>query len=108
MLGKKVGEDIVFDVKKAFPNDTEVSYILKISKEEAADVKGSFKFTVKEVTEFIDPELNQDLFDKLFGEGAVKSEEEMKERVKVDLEKAFAIESRVQILYRCREKLVAN
>lgn len=108
MLGKKVGEDIVFDVKKAFPNDTEVSYILKISKEEAADVKGSFKFTVKEVTEFIDPELNQDLFDKLFGEGAVKSEEEMKERVKVDLEKAFAIESEYKFSIDAREKLVAK
>lgn len=108
MLGKKVGEDIVFDVKKAFPNDTEVSYILKISKEEAADVKGSFKFTVKEVTEFIDPELNQDLFDKLFGEGAVKSEEEMKERVKVDLEKAFAIESEYKFSIDARKKLVAK
>ena len=108
MLGKKLGEDIVFDVKKAFPNDTEVSYILKISKEEAADVKGSFKFTVKEVTEFIDPELNQDLFDKLFGEGAVKSEEEMKERVKVDLEKAFAIESEYKFSIDAREKLVAK
>src|SRR5690554_457248 len=39
LLGKKVVETVDFDLKKAFPNDTEISYILKISKEEAAAVK---------------------------------------------------------------------
>jgi trigger factor len=66
LLAKKVDEAVIFDVKKAFPNDTEISYLLKITKEQAAEVTGDFKFTIKEITEFIEPELNKELFDKLF------------------------------------------
>lgn len=105
LLGKSANEEVVFDVKKAYPNDTEVSYILKISKEEAADVKGDFRLTVKEVTEFVDPELNQELFDKLFGPGVVTSEEEMKTKVKEDLEKNNLLESDYRFSIDASEKL---
>jgi len=44
-VGKKVGEVVSFDIKKAYPNDTEISYVLGISKEEAANVKGEYEFT---------------------------------------------------------------
>ena len=43
LLEKSANDEVVFDLKKAYPNDTEVSYILKISKEEAADVKDDFR-----------------------------------------------------------------
>lgn len=105
LLGKSANDEVVFDVKKAYPNDTEVSYILKISKEEAADVKGDFRLTVKEVTEFVDPELNQELFDKLFGPGVVTSEEEMKAKVKEDLEKNNLLEADYRFSIDASEKL---
>lgn len=108
LLGKKLGDEVVFDVKKAFPNDTEVSYLLKITKEEAAEVKGNYKFTVKEITEFIDPELNQELFDKLFGEGIVSSEEEMKNKVREDLQSNFEMESDYRFSIDAREKIVSK
>ncbi|TCO10620.1 trigger factor [Natronoflexus pectinivorans] len=107
-VGKKVGDDIVFDPKKAFPNDTEISYLLKVTKEQAADVSGSFRFTIKEITEHVDPELNQELFDKLFGEGKVTSEEEMKTRVKEDMQKTFEMESEYRFSADAREKLTGK
>jgi trigger factor len=108
LLGKKVGEEVVFDVKKAFPNDTEISYLLKITKEQAAEVKGDYKFTIKEITEFIEPELNKELFDKLFGPGVVSTEEEMKTKVKEDLQRNFEMESEYKFAIDAREKLTAK
>jgi len=108
MLAKKVGDEVIFDVKKAFPNDTEVSYLLKITKEQAAEVKGNFKFTIKEITEFSDPELNKDLFDKLFGPGVVSSEEEMRAKVKEDLQRNFEMESEYKFSIDAREKLTSK
>lgn len=81
-LGKKAGDIVSFDIKKAFPNDTEISYILGISKEEAAEVSGEYAFTIAEVTEFKDAELTQEIFDQVYGEGNVKSEEEFKAKTK--------------------------
>jgi len=108
LMGKKVGEEVVFDVKKAFPNDTEISYLLKITKEQAAEVKGDYKFTIKEITEFIEPELNKELFDKLFGPGVVSTEEEMKTKVKEDLQRNFEMESEYKFAIDAREKLTAK
>ncbi|MDK2841972.1 MAG: trigger factor [Anaerophaga sp.] len=106
IVGAKVGDEIVFEPKKAFPNDTEISYLLKISKEEAAEVKGKFKFKVKEITEYVDPELNQELFDKIFGPGKVTNEEEFTAQVKKDLEDSLLMESEYKYSMDAREKLM--
>ncbi|MDG5799572.1 trigger factor [Marinilabiliaceae bacterium ANBcel2] len=106
IAGKKSGDSVIFDLRKAFPNDTEISYILKITKEQAAEVNGIYKFTIKEITEYQDPELNQELFDQLFGPGNVTSEDEMKVKVKEDLEKTFEMESEYRFATDAREKLL--
>jgi trigger factor len=53
-------------------------------------------------------ELNQELFDKLFGEGEVKSEEELKERVKADLDKMFSNDSDRLLTRAVYDKLIAD
>jgi trigger factor len=108
IIGAKVGDEIVFEPKKAFPNDTEISYLLKISKEEAADVDGKFKFTVKEINEFVDPELNPELFDKIFGPGKVTNEEEFTAQVKEDLENTLKMESEYKFTMDAKEKLMGK
>ena len=108
IVGAKVGDELVFEPKKAFPNDTEISYLLKISKEEAAAVDGKFKFTVKEINEFVDPELNQDLFDKIFGPGKVTNEEEFTAQVKADLENTLEMESEYKFSMDAKEKLMGK
>jgi trigger factor len=106
LIGAKVGDSLVFDPKAAYPNDTEVSYILKIDKEAAEAVGGDFKFTIKDVSEFIDPEMNQDLFDKAFGEGVVNSEEEFVAKVKEDLVNQLSMEADYRFTTDAKEKLM--
>jgi len=108
VLGAKVGDEIVLDPQKAFPNETELSYLLKISKEEAKDVKGKFKFKINEITKYVDPELNQELFDKIFGPGKVTNEEEFAAQVKQDLENSLKMESEYKFSVDARDKLMGK
>ncbi|PWE01001.1 trigger factor [Marinilabilia rubra] len=108
VIGAKVGDEIVIEPKKAFPNETEISYLLKISKEDAAQIDGQFKFTVKEINEYVDPELNQDLFDKIFPPGSVTNEEEFTAQVKEDLENALKMESEYKFSIDAKEKLMGK
>lgn len=106
LLGAEVNSQLVFDPKKAFPNETEISYILKVDKEQAAEIKSSFEFTISEITEFVPAELTQDLFNQIYGEGVVNSEDEFKTKVKSDLENSLAMESDYKFQLDAREKLV--
>jgi trigger factor len=81
-LGRSPADIIDFDIKKAFPNDLEIAGLLKRQKEEVADIKGKFRFTVNEISRFLPAEINQDLFNRIWGEGVVGSEEEF--RMKID------------------------
>ncbi|MDR2928998.1 MAG: trigger factor [Cytophagaceae bacterium] len=108
LLDKAVGESVIFDVKKAFPNDTEISYLLKITREEAESVTGQFKFTISEIIDFKEAELNQELFDKLFGAGNISSQEEMIAKVKKNLEKSLLIESDIRFTTDMRNAITLN
>ena len=77
-VGKNKGETVAFNPKTAFENEVEISSLLKISKEEAAGVIADFQIEINEITRFEEAELNQELFDKVFGEGNVSTEDEFR------------------------------
>ncbi|MGM0529971.1 MAG: trigger factor [Bacteroidota bacterium] len=89
----RVGDEIDIDLKKAFPNDTEISSMLNIDKEKAETLEGMFRISITEIKKFEKAELNQDLFDKIYGEGNVTSEEEFKQKIREELEEHLKPES---------------
>lgn len=91
--GAKVGDEIDIDLKKAFPNDTEISSMLNIDKEKAENLEGLFRISVTDVQQFENAELNQELFDKIYGEGNVTSEEEFRQKIKEELDEHLKPES---------------
>ena len=105
LLGATVGSQVVFEPKTAFPNASEIAYLLKISKEDAENVAGKFRFTVAEITEFVYAELNQELFNQIYGEGVVNSEEEFRNKVKEELQGTLAMESDYKFQLDARQKL---
>ena len=107
LLGAKVGETVIFDPKVAFPNDTELTYLLKITKEQVADLKGLFSFEISEINEFKDAELTQEIFDKSFGEGVVNSKEEFVAKVKENLANTLAFESDYRFSVDARKELMS-
>lgn len=88
-VGNKVGDIIKFNPKKAYDNNAEVASLLKISTEAAANVYGDFNFAINEITRYTPSEVNQDLFDKVYGKDAVKDEKAFKEKIKEDIQKTL-------------------
>lgn len=107
-VGKKVGDTVKFDIKKTFPNDTEISYILGISKEEAANVSGDYEFTISEITDFKEAELTQEIFDSVYGKDVVKSVEEFKAKAKEDVEAVNAMQTDALFAHKLRKALLAS
>ncbi len=85
-VGAKIGDAILFNPAKAFENEAEIASLLKIDKEEVAGMKSEFQMTITGITRYKESEINQDLFDKVFGEGTVKSEEEFRAKIKESIE----------------------
>jgi trigger factor len=88
--GCKPGDIITFNPKKAYPdNDAEVAALLKVKKEDIADMNSDFSFQVTEIRHFQSAEVDQKLFDRVFGEGAVTSEKAFREKIAEQLKAQF-------------------
>lgn len=86
--GAKAGDIITFNPKKAYPESTvELSSLLKISKEEAENVTADFSYQITEITRYKKHDINQELFDQVFGEGTVTDEAAFRTKVAEDLQK---------------------
>ncbi|MUP37898.1 trigger factor [Labilibaculum euxinus] len=105
-IGAKKDDVVVFNPAKAFENKSDIASMLNISKEEAETLDSDFQFTITEITKFVNAELNQELFDKVFGEGTVSSEEEFKNKIKEDIEKQLVNDSDYKFLIDAKAKLV--
>lgn len=80
--GAKPGDVITFNPKKAYPeSDIEISSLLKIKKEEAADVTADFSYQITEITRFMKAPIDQTLFDNIYGKDVVKSVEEFRKKI---------------------------
>ncbi|MGY4536835.1 trigger factor [Mucilaginibacter sp. UYNi724] len=87
LLGLKKGDELVFDINAAFDNDAaKVAGLLKIEEDEAADLKSNFNLNVKNVNRLEEGDLNQEFFDKLFGEGVVTDEAGFRAKITEELE----------------------
>ncbi len=87
LIGLKKESELTIDLQKAYNNDAaKIAGLLKIDEGTAADLKSSFKLTVKNVNRLEESDLDQAFFDKLFGEGAVTTEEEFTARITAELE----------------------
>lgn len=106
-IGAKNNSVIIFNPQKAYEGaEAEIASFLKIDKEKVAETTGDFSFEIKEITRHKEAELNQELFDKVFGEGIVTSEEEFKNKIKEALAEQFAPQSNFKFLTDAREILV--
>jgi len=104
--GTKGGDEVVFDVKKAFPNDTELASLLRVDKSEIPLIEGTFKCLIDEVMKFEKAEVGQELFDKLYGEGEVTSEEEFNKRIIEEIVLNYERESEYRFMVDSREAMI--
>ncbi len=107
--GAKVNDVIVLNPSKAYNgSDVELASLLKISKEEAANVKSDFSFQVSEITRFEPAALDKALFDQVLGEGVAKNEKEFRAHIAEDMKKSFVADSDYKFLQDLRAYLVGR
>ncbi len=107
-IGLKVGDELIVDIVKAFPNEIDRASLLKVDKEKLAFLNSTFKYTIGEVSRFTPVTLDQELFDKIYGENVVTSEEEFRERIKNELQAHLDRESNYKFHLDVKDKMVSK
>ncbi len=107
-VGKKVGDVVTLNTKSLFADDHQLMDYLKVSHDQVHGLDIDVDFTIEEINATEPAELNQELFDKLFGDGKVSSVEEVKAKIKEDAEKQFEGQANQQFLNDVTEGLLKN
>ena len=103
--GAKPGDIIIFNPKKAYPdNDAEVAGLLKKKKEEVKDIESDFSFQITSIRHFEPAEVNEELFKKVFGEG-VKDEADFRQRIAAGLQAQLASNGNFKFMQDLRKYL---
>ena len=107
-IGKKVGDVVELETKGLFDDDHKLMDYLKVDHDAVHGLDIIVSATIDGVTNSEKAELNQELFDKLFGEGVVSSVEEVKAKIKEDAEKQFMQQADQKFLNDVTEFLLEN
>lgn len=93
LIGLKKDDELTVDIQKAFDDAGVVAKALNIPEEEAADIKAKFKLVVKNVNRLEESDLNQEFYDKIFGEGIVTDEVGFRAKITEEVEGMFKQDS---------------
>ena len=105
----KVNDVLTFNPNEACEgHEAEIASLLKIEKEAAAEVKSNFSFQVEEITRFVEGDLNQELFDLVFGKDVVTTEEEFRAKVKESIASQFVADCDYKFLLDARKVIEAK
>lgn len=107
-VGKKVGDVVELKTKGLFADDHKLIGALGIDHDQAHGLEIKVSFTIEEITTIELADLDQELFDKLFVDGSVKTATELRARIKEDAEKQFLQQADQQLLNAVTEHLIEN
>ncbi len=93
LLGVKRDDKIVININELYDTALDKSVSLGIDKNVADSVDCNLQLTVKNISRLEEAELNQELFDKVYGEGKINSEEEFKNKIREELALMFKADS---------------
>ncbi len=105
-IGSKAGDTVDFDIRSSFPNEHEIAGLLQTGHENVADVDGMYRFLIKTVSRFEMAEVNQELFDQVYGEGTVSTKEEFMSRLDNEIKENLAKESEYKLSLDARNMVI--
>ena len=108
LVGAKVGDVITLNTKDLFNDSHDLMTYLKVSHDDAHDLKVDVQLTISEINNRVLADLDQDLFDKLFAKGEVTTVTELKEKIKTDSEKQFQQQSDQKLMNDVTDYLIEN
>jgi trigger factor len=107
-IGKKEGDVVTLNTKGLFEDDHQLMDVMKLAHDDVHGLEVDVDFTIESINFTELAELNQELFDKLFGAGTVASLDELKAKIKEDAETQFAQQADQKLLGDVTEFLIEN
>lgn len=107
-IGKKVGDVVTINTKGLFEDDHQLMDLLKVGHDVVHGLAIDVDFTIESINGTELAELNQELFDRLFGEGKVASLDELKAKIKEDAESQFAQQADQKLMADVTDFLIEN
>lgn len=107
-IGKKVGDVLELKTKGLFTDDHKLMGALGVSHDDIHGLEINVSFTIEEITTIELADLDQELFDKLFTDGSVKTVTELRDRIKADAEGQFQQQADQQLLNAITEHFIEN
>jgi len=108
LTGLKKDDVVTIDIQKALGDAVVIAKALNISEEDAAELKSNFRLTVKNVNRLEESDLNQEFFDKLFGEGIVTDEAGFRAKITEEVESMFKQDAERQLSNDIYEQLLTK
>jgi trigger factor len=106
LMALKKDQTLIIDIKKAYPSDTEIAGMLKIEKEKVAQLQGNFLLQLNDISHFKAAQVNQELFDKIYGPGVVNSEKEFHNKIIEDASQVLKQDSEYRFRIDAKETLI--
>jgi trigger factor len=107
-VGQTIGTVVVVDPIKVSKGIDDLAAMLGVSKETAEALTGDFEFKITEIKTMIPAAVDQALFDKLFGEGQLNSEAELRAKISDDLTQMFQNDSDRVFSQKVTTELIEN
>ncbi len=107
-IGKAKGDVVTFTIEALFPDEKDRANATGVKKDEVANLTGEFTFEIEDITRHQPAEINQELFDKTFGEGQVESEEQFRAKIVEVITGNYERESDTLLRYDIERELMNN
>lgn len=106
LIGKNVGDEVILDPRKVYKDNLTISIYLGIKPEEVDQISQQFKLTIKTISRLEPAEMDQEFFDRVFGQDVVHSEEEFKNKVAEVLKFDLQQESNARLMNEIRDAVL--
>ncbi|MBT3442280.1 MAG: trigger factor, partial [Flavobacteriaceae bacterium] len=103
----KIGGSLGLKTSGLFKEDSDLSFHLKLNDQNRDQIK-KVQFLLNEINERQPADLDQELFDKLFGKGIIKSVTELKAKLKLDAKGNFVNQTDQKLLNDINDYLIDN
>ena len=90
---KSAGDKVIFNIRAALPNDTEIASLLRMKKDDVKEVGGNFSFDISEISTFEPAKLDAEFFGKVFMSETEMTEADFYQKIQDEIEQSLSKES---------------
>ncbi|MGC8823703.1 MAG: trigger factor [Bacteroidales bacterium] len=108
LIGAEKGTPIVLNLKNLMNSEEELLYGLRQDNKTIAEIPDNFQLTITQIYKYHNHEINQELFDKIFGEGVITSEEMFREKMREEVKVIYSRDVAAANVNELKKYLIAS